>query len=339
MQHEVTELVPFELLRLVAPRDPDWTVMSDNNPCRWLGVPRSFFPKETFSLGGTFYKHGPQPKSSSPLLRTCKEPAFGKAKLEGRIPKTSNHTPPFVNSVDLLGRPIGPGVLSAANEVAARALSYAEKFVGDSCVAMNLLEEVAATVSEAVRAKEAIKAPPIRDLRAYVYRAFLRRIADERRGEKRRQQAIEEHSGTDEGASADAKTERKLALKQILSMSDSKTREIIWSRIEGRSWDDIAYGCLMSNHAARLHYSKALREIRNALRSDSQRYTDKVKLRECEARKKLRLKFRLERASALLPLRVLRAVRGKGVTPVVFRRRISHHEKEDILAEVDSMFE
>lgn len=255
------------------------------------------------------------------------------------MPKAAKPAPPLLNTVDLRGRPIEPAVLSAANEIAAKALSYAEKFVGDSCVAMNLLEEAAATVSEAVRAKEAIKASPIRDLRAYVYRAFLRRIADERRGEKRRQQAIQEHSGTDEAASVDANTERKLALKQILNMCDSKTREIIWSRIEGRSWDDIAYGCLMSNHAARLHYSKALREIRNALRADSQRYTDKVKSREREARKKLRLKFRLERASALLLLRVLRAVRGKGVTPVVFRTRISHHEKEDILAEVDRMFE
>ena len=152
------------------------------------------------------------------------------------MPKTSNPTPALVNNVDPRGRPIDPAVLSAANAIAPNALLYAEKFVGDPCVAMNLLEEVAATVSEAVRAKEAAQAPPIRDMRAYVYRAFLRRIADERRDEKRQQQAIEDHIGIDEAASVEAKTERKLALKQVLSMCDRKTCEIIWSRIEGRSW-------------------------------------------------------------------------------------------------------
>ena len=89
--------------------------------------------------------------------------------------KTSNPTPALVNSVDLRGRPIEPGVLSAANEIAPKALLYAEKVVADSCVAINLLEEAAATVSEAVHAKEAAQAPPIRDMRAYVYRAFLHR--------------------------------------------------------------------------------------------------------------------------------------------------------------------
>jgi len=255
------------------------------------------------------------------------------------MPKTSNRTPPLVNGVDLRGRPIDPAVLSAANAIAPNALSYAEKFVGDSCVAMNLLEEAAATVSEAVRAKQAAQAPPVRDMRAYVYRAFLRRIADERRDEKRQQQAIEDHLGIDEAASVEAKTQRKLALKQILSMCDRKTCEIIWSRIEGRSWDDIAYDCVMTNHAARLHYSKALREIREALRTYPQGYIDKVKLREREARRKARLVSRFERIYGHLLVRALRAVRGKDVTPVVFRMRITHHEKDDILAEVDSLFE
>lgn len=253
--------------------------------------------------------------------------------------KTSNPTPALVNSVDLRGRPIEPGVLSAANEIAPKALLYAEKFVADSCVAINLLEEAAATVSEAVHAKEAAQAPPIRDMRAYVYRAFLHRIAEERRSEERRQQAIEEHFRPDEEASVEAQTERKLALKQVLSMCDRKTREIIWSRTEGRSWDDIAYGCVMSNHAARLHYSKALKEIRDALRTDPQRYVEKVQSRECEAHKKSHRMSRFERIYALLHVWALRAVRGKEVTPVIFRMRISHHEQEDILDEVDRMFE
>lgn len=253
--------------------------------------------------------------------------------------KTSNPTPALLNSVDLRGRPIEPFVLAAANEIAPNALSYAEKFAADSCVAMNLLEEVAATVSEAVRTKEAAQAPPVRDMRAYVYRAFLRRIAAERRDERRRQQEIEDHFSADEAAVGEVKTERKLALKQVLSMCDRKTREITWSRTEGRSWDDIAYGCVMSNHAARLHYSKAVRQIRDALETDAQGYIERVKSREREERRKARLISRFERICTGLLIRWLRAVRGKEVTPVIFRMRISHHEQEDILAEVDRMFE
>ena len=255
------------------------------------------------------------------------------------MPKTSTPTPALLNSVDLRGRPIAPNVLSAANEIAPKALSYAEKFVGDPCVAMNLLEEVAATVSETVRAKEAAQAPPVRDMRAYVYRAFLRKVAEERRNGDRRQQAIEEHFGLDETVSPEAKAERKLALKQILSMCDRKTCAIIWGRIEGRSWDDIAYDCVMSNHAARLHYSKALRKIREALRTDPQAYAEKIRSKESVARRKAKLLSWLETVHGLLQLRALAKFRRKKMTAIVWRIRIIHREKEGILAEVDRMFE
>ncbi len=57
---------------------------------------------------------------------------------------------------------------------------------------MNLLEEAAATVSEAVLAKQLGDLPPIRDLRAYLYRAFLRRMAEERQSEVRLEEVAEE---------------------------------------------------------------------------------------------------------------------------------------------------
>lgn len=250
------------------------------------------------------------------------------------MPKTVFPAPqPVVNNVDRLGKQIEPCVLSAANEIAPKALSYAENFVGDPCVAINLLEEAAATVSEAVRAKEAAQIPAIRDMRAYLYRAFLRRIAEERRNENRLQQAIEDANGLDETASPETRAVRKVNLKQILSMCDRKTREIVWGRIEGRSWDDIAYGCVMSNHAARVHFSKAVQKIREALRTDQQAYIEKAKRMEREQRKKSRLISLFETKRAELLFRTLRVSEPFGV---IFR--ITHHEKEDILAGVDGMF-
>src|SRR5712664_337060 len=105
----------------------------------------------------------------------------------------------LVNAVDRLGRPIESCVHAAAQEIAPQAVSYAEKFLADPCVAMNLLEEAAATVSESVRAKLTAELPPIRDLRAYLYRSFLRKVAAKRKGEIQLDEAFADRLRLNEG--------------------------------------------------------------------------------------------------------------------------------------------
>jgi len=188
-------------------------------------------------------------------------------------------------------------------------------------------------VSEVVRAKETAQNPPIRDMRAYLYRAFLRRVGEKERSEARLQEVLEDDLRLDEVMSVEASVETKLLLKQILSICDRKTRAIIWGRIEGHSWDEISYDVVMSNHAARLHYSKALRAIRDALKTDPQQYIEGIKLAEREQQKKARLTSLWETVTAFL---LFRGLRLKDIWAV--RLRITYHEKEDILAEVDSMF-
>jgi excisionase family DNA binding protein len=160
--------------------------------------------------------------------------------------------PALVNAVDPLGRPIEPYVLSVAQDIAPQAVSYAQKSLADSCVAVNLLEEAAATVSEAVLAKQLAELPPVRNMRSYLYRAFLRRLFASRQAEIRLEEAFEERLRLNEGMSFDEKLEARLLLKQILCMCDRKTMWIVWERIEGRSWDEIAHDCVMTNRAARL---------------------------------------------------------------------------------------
>ncbi|MGB8477203.1 MAG: hypothetical protein WCE61_24250, partial [Candidatus Acidiferrum sp.] len=155
-----------------------------------------------------------------------------------------------MNCVDRLGRPIEPVVFSVAQESAPQAVSYVQKYLADPCIAINLLEEAAATVSQAVLAKRASNLPPIRDLRAYLYRAFLRRVSAYRQTELQTEDAFEEQFRLIEGKSFDEIAEARLLLKQILRMCDRKTRWIVWERIEGRSWDEIAYDMAMSNRAA-----------------------------------------------------------------------------------------
>jgi hypothetical protein len=249
-------------------------------------------------------------------------------------PKIKPRTQPvLMNAVDPLGRLIEPIVLSVAQEIAPQALCYAEKFVGDPCVAMNLLEKAAGAVSEAVHAKEAAKVPPIRDLRAYLYRAYLRRIAAERQDETCVQLSNEDHLIPNEAPDMEAMVETKLLLKQILGMCDRKTRAIIWGRMEGRSWDEIAYDLVTSNHAARLHYSKVLRAIREAFKNGVKPYLEKVAQAEREQRKKSRLKSLYETVVAQLLFRAVRVKEYLGI-----RFRITYHDKQDIFAGVDRMF-
>ncbi len=241
--------------------------------------------------------------------------------------------PALVNAVDPLGRPIEPCVLSVAQEIAPQAVAYAQKSLADPCVAMNLLEEAAATVSEAVLAKHLAELPPIRDMRAYLYRAFLRRLAAKRQAEIRMEEAFEERLRLNEGMSFDEKLEARLLLKQILCMCDRKTMWIVWERIEGRSWDEIAYDCVMTNRAARLHYSRALREIREALQTDPRAYMEKLRQEELRRRQEASLINRIETLCALL---LFRAVGARPVFGVRFR--ITWHEREAMLADVDNMF-
>lgn len=240
---------------------------------------------------------------------------------------------PMMNSIDQLGRSIEPCVLSVAQDMAPQTLAYSKSIIGDPCVAVNILEEAAATVSEVVHAKKTAQIPPIRDMRAYLYRVFLRRIGNERRNEARLQVAFDHHSRLAAMMNGEESLAARFLLKQILSMCDRKTRAIIWGRVEGRSWDEISYDVAMTNHAARLHYSKSLRMIRDVLKTGPRQHFEKMRLAGHEQSMKARSISLWKTFTAFLFLRVLRL---KDVWAV--RLRITYHEKEDILAEVDSMF-
>ena len=248
--------------------------------------------------------------------------------------QTLTQAPHFmVNAIDRRGRPIEPCVLLVARDIAPQAVSYAQKFLADPCVAVNLLEEAAATVSEAVLAKQVAALTPIRDLRPYLYRAFLRRVSAERRTEIRQEEGFEDRLRLQEDMSFEEKFEARLLLKQILCMCDRNTLWIIWERIEGRSWEEIAGDMLMTNHAARLHCSRALRAIREAFETNPQAYIENLRRAERKRQWKVRLITRLENLFALLSFRGVRAKTALGV-----RFRISCHEREDMLADADNLF-
>src|SRR5690242_9467119 len=81
-----------------------------------------------------------------------------------------------ISPVDRLGRSISPLVLDAAEQIARRAIQHAENLLIDPAVATTLIEEAAAAVSRAIDRKKHGNQQPVRDLRAYLFRAFIRRV-------------------------------------------------------------------------------------------------------------------------------------------------------------------
>ena len=184
-----------------------------------------------------------------------------------REPKPSG--PFLLNSIDRLGRPIHPGVLTVAQNIARQALSYGEKILGDPAVALNLFEEAAAAVSEAVETRRASAKPPVRDLRAYLFRVYVRRISQERRRDVTLNHKVELRQEANRPKRTCAEPEVKLLVDEVMAACDKATQEIVLRRLEGFSWDEIGDRYGISAHAARIRFSKALKRARKTLKARS----------------------------------------------------------------------
>jgi len=148
------------------------------------------------------------------------------------------------------------------------------------------------------------------------YRAFLRKLSAQRKTELQLDDTFEDHLCLKKTKSFEQILEARLLLKQILRVCDRKTRWIVWERIEGRSWDEIANDVVMSNRAARLHYSRSLREIRRAFEANPKVFLEELRQAGHEQQRNRSLSNFF---SALLSLRLFRAIRVKSLFSVRFR--------------------
>ena len=185
-----------------------------------------------------------------------------------RIKRESSRRLAFLlSSVDRLGRAIDSCVLSAAQEIAACAVSYGEKLLGDPALALTLFEEAAATVSITLRRKIATSQPQIREMRRYLFRAYLRHISAHGGISRRRRatfpQNWEIHLSNDESS----KLERRVLVRELLDGCDQVTKEIVIRRLEGCSWKEIEKACNIPANAANLRFSKAVRNFQKLLRT------------------------------------------------------------------------
>lgn len=179
--------------------------------------------------------------------------------------KPTPNVPFLLNSVDHLGRPIDPTVLSVAQEIGPGAVRYAQKVVGDPALAISLFEETAATVSQTLREKAAKGKPDITDIRGYLFHSYMRRIKRQKRLET---VLIDPDSLPLERQAqyADVQdVERSLFLAEALASCDAVTQNIVLRRLEGYSWKEIERRCGISSGAARERFSSTVKRLRKAL--------------------------------------------------------------------------
>jgi DNA-directed RNA polymerase specialized sigma24 family protein len=174
--------------------------------------------------------------------------------------------PLLLNAVDRLGRKIDPVVLSIAHEVAPRALSYAQKLIGDPATAINHLEEAAACVSRAIKQKRLAGAPEVRNVEAYLFRVFVRRVDDTRRKQTDLEESLQNHGESQACCEAQVRVETAVLLNEVMATCDRASREIVILRLEGFSWEEIGRQCGISGHAAEVRFSKALDHARKTLK-------------------------------------------------------------------------
>lgn len=171
----------------------------------------------------------------------------------------------LLNSVDLSGREIGPTVLSVANRIAPKAIPYAERLLGDPAVAMNLFEQAAASVSEAIKTKQA-SGSAVRDLAAYLFRAYIRLVSETKRKDAALQESLDAQADKQIWHRDLVRAEAALLLDEIMGTCDRLTREVAFRRLEGLSWKEIGERYGLSSHAVEARFSKALDRARKRLK-------------------------------------------------------------------------
>ena len=173
-----------------------------------------------------------------------------------------------LNAVDRRGRKIAPAVLEAAEEIYPDALEHGRKLLGDPAVVTNVLEEVAASVSQTAKVKNPVGSPMHgRDLRLYLFRSFLNEINRQKR-KVPRFVSLSDVVAVSNPPWADPlrELEAKMLLEKFLALCEPWMQDMALRRLQGFSWDEIGAVYGVSGHAAQARFSHALRQTRERLK-------------------------------------------------------------------------
>jgi len=193
---------------------------------------------------------------------------FEEPRLYPQMAAESSRSLVRLNAVDRRGRKIEPVVFAAAEEVFSRALEHGLKLLGDPAVVANALEDVAATVSRVIRSKDPPSEPvPIRNLTAYVFKAFVRHVNRLKRKELAMISLADSGQSLSPPRWADPtrQLETKILVDECLAQCDFITQDMFWRRLQGFSWEEVGKIHDLSAHAAEARFSHAMRKARERL--------------------------------------------------------------------------
>lgn len=175
-----------------------------------------------------------------------------------------------ISPIDMRGRAIDPDVLNVANEISERALRYGEAQLGDPALAASLLEESAATVSRVIATQSQTGTLAIRNLEAYLFRAFLRRINRAKRRDLRLIRSTCDNVMDTHRYDPSQELAQKLFIDELLTKCDTVTQDILNRRRQGFSWNEIGMLYGISGHSAESRVRRALKRLRKTLLRDSE---------------------------------------------------------------------
>jgi DNA-directed RNA polymerase specialized sigma24 family protein len=173
-----------------------------------------------------------------------------------------------LNAVDRRGRKITPSVLEAAEEIYPDALEHGCKLLGDPAVVTNVLEEVAAAVSRTARVKNPPGSPmQRRELRLYLFRAFLHEVNRQKRKVPRFVNLSEVVAVSNpRWADPLQELDDKILLDKFLTLCKPWMKDMVFRQLQGFSWEEIGEAYGVSGHAAQTRFSYALSQLRERLK-------------------------------------------------------------------------
>lgn len=174
-----------------------------------------------------------------------------------------------ISPIDGRGRPIAPEVLSVANQIRKNALRYGEKSVGDPAVAASLFEEAAAAVSR-LFVRQVEGKPGIRNLSAYLFRAFVRRVNRVRHRENLLIARLSQDGTGRNLPNPNSSLEFEILIDEIMARGDAVMRDMFRRRTQGYSWKEIGRAYGISAHAAESRFSQALQRLKKRLHTSRQ---------------------------------------------------------------------
>jgi hypothetical protein len=166
--------------------------------------------------------------------------------------------------------PLRRELADAAMEDCEHLLEYAERHSIDPAQAQNIAEALVEDISskqQGTPSSERIKKP-----RSYLRAAFMHAV-DALEGKDERFKRVDVADLERLGAKEDwpEQLDKKILVREIVSMMDLKTRRTYWRRSEGYKWNEIARGQGMRINTAIAVYTRGLTKVRERVVKGRQR--------------------------------------------------------------------